>query len=57
VAECGNRGIQSESWSESASENVGIQDSHRIHDCLLEAETQESQLQLVELVLELLVVS
>ena len=35
-------GIQSESGSESASENVGIQDSHRIHDCLREAETQES---------------
>ena len=48
-------GIQSESASESASENVGIQDSHRIHDCLREAETRESQLQLVELVLELVV--
>ncbi len=35
-------GIQSESGSESASENVGIQDSHRIHDCLREAETREN---------------
>jgi hypothetical protein len=48
-------GIQSESWSESASENVGqgIQGSHRIHYCLREAETGESQLQLIELDLEL----
>jgi hypothetical protein len=46
-------GIQRESGSESASENVGIQDSH--HDCLRGAETLESQLQLVELVLELVV--
>jgi hypothetical protein len=50
-------GIQSESWSESASENVGpgIQDSYQIHHCIREAETRESQLQLVELVLELVV--
>ena len=48
-------GIQSKSGNESASENVGIQDSHRIHDCLREAETRESQLQLGELVLEIFV--
>jgi hypothetical protein len=39
-------GIQRESadqsGSESASENVGIQDPHRIYDCLREAETRES---------------
>jgi hypothetical protein len=32
-------GIQSGSGIERASEDVGIQDSHRIHDCLREAET------------------
>ena len=50
-------GIQSESGSESASDNVGqgVQGSHQIHDCLRMAETQESQLQLVELVLELVI--
>jgi hypothetical protein len=32
-------GIQSERGSESTSKNVGIQGSHRIHDCLREAET------------------
>jgi hypothetical protein len=35
-------GIQSERGSESASENVGIQDSHQIHDCLREAETRKN---------------
>jgi hypothetical protein len=41
-------GIQSESRSENTSENVGIQGVHQIHYCLREAETRESQLQLVE---------
>jgi hypothetical protein len=48
-------GVQSKSRSESASENVGIQGPNLIYDCLRGAETRESQLQLVERFLELVV--